>query len=79
MVLGTVRQEFGPSKRRPKVLKTKLAQERPLGSSPLRSDGSRDGKAGGCTGTSSEAAKDAQGRVGKQLQKPRDLVGKLAE
>jgi hypothetical protein len=67
MVLGTVRREAGPLERRPKVLKTELAQERPSGSSPLRLDGSHDGQAGGWT--LREVARDAQGRVGKQLEK----------
>ncbi len=49
MVLGTVRLEAGPRERWPKALKTKLAQGGPSGSSPLRSDGSRDSQAGGWT------------------------------
>ncbi len=64
-VLGTVKGEAGPSERRPKALKTKLALGGLSGSSPLRSDSSHDGQAGGWT--SWEVAKDAQGRVGKQL------------
>ncbi len=48
MVLGRVRLEAaGPCERWPKALKTKLAQGGPFGSSPLRSDGSRDGQAEG--------------------------------
>jgi hypothetical protein len=65
MVLGTIRQEAGPRKRLPKALKTKLAQGGPSGSSPLISDGSHDGQAEGWT--LQKVAKDAQGRVGKQL------------
>jgi hypothetical protein len=65
MVLGTVRCEAGPHDRQPKALKTKLAQGEPSGLSPLRSDDSRDGQAGGCT--SWEVARDSQGRVEKQL------------
>jgi hypothetical protein len=45
-----VSQEAGLHERWPKALKTKLAQREPSGSSPLRSDGSRDGQAGGQTG-----------------------------
>jgi hypothetical protein len=45
------------------VLKTKLAQGGPSGSSPLRSDGCHDVQVGGWT--SREVAKDAQGRIGK--------------
>ncbi len=47
MVLGTVRWEAGPRERQPKALRTKLAQRGPSGSSPLKSDGSRDGQVGG--------------------------------
>ncbi len=43
MVLGTVRPEAGPRKRRPKALRTKLTQGGLSESSLLRSDGSRDG------------------------------------
>jgi hypothetical protein len=64
-VLGTVRWEAGPRERRPKALKTKLAQGGPSSLSLLRSDGSHDGQAGGWA--SWEVAKDAQGRVGQQL------------
>ncbi len=67
MVLRTVRWEAGSRKRQPLALKHKLTQKGPSGSSPLWSDGFRDGQAGGCT--SWEAAKGAQGRVGKQLYK----------
>ncbi len=49
MVLGTVRREAGPHERQPKALRTKLAQGAPSGLSPLRSDGSCDGQAGGWT------------------------------
>ncbi len=49
MVLWTVRWEDGHCERRPKALKTKLAQGEPSGSTPLRSDGSCDGQAGGWT------------------------------
>ncbi len=49
MVLRTVRQEAGPRKRRPKVLKTKLAQGGPSGLSLLVSDTSCDGQAGSQT------------------------------
>ncbi len=65
MVLGTVRQETGLHERWPKELITKLTKEGPSGLSPLRSDGSCNGQTGGWT--SSEAAQNAQGRVGKQL------------
>ncbi len=65
MALGTVRQEAGPGERKPKALKAKTTDGRPTGSSPLRSDGSHDGQAG--SWTSQEEAKDAQGRVAKQL------------
>jgi hypothetical protein len=65
MVLGTVRWEAGPSERWPEVLKTKLAQGGPSGSSPLRLDGSHDGQIGGWT--SCEEAKDTQERVEKQI------------
>ncbi len=44
MVLATVRQEDGPCERRPKTIKTMLAQGGPSGSSPRRSDVSRDGQ-----------------------------------
>jgi hypothetical protein len=47
MVLETVRQETGPQRRWPKVLKSKLAQA--SGSSPLRLDGSCNGQVGGLT------------------------------
>ncbi len=66
MVLGTVRREAEPQERWPKALKTKLAQGGQSDLSPLRSDGSSNGQAGGWT--SWEAAKDAQGRIGKQLE-----------
>jgi hypothetical protein len=49
MVLGTIRQEAGPCERQPKALKTKLSRAGPSGLSLLRSDGSRDGQAGGWT------------------------------
>jgi hypothetical protein len=50
MVLGIVRQEAGSQKRLLKALKTNLThQGGPSGSSPLRSDGSRDGMTGGWT------------------------------
>jgi hypothetical protein len=65
MVLGTVRQEAGPRKRRPKALKSKLTQGGRSGSSPLKSEASHDGQAK-CW-TLWEAPKDAQERVGKQL------------
>jgi hypothetical protein len=65
MALGTGRQEAGPRERKPKVLKAKITDGRPSGSSPLRSDGSHDGQAGSCT--SREEAKDTQGRVAIQL------------
>ncbi len=47
MVLGAVRQEAGPLKMQPKAFKAKLTQAGPSGLSPLRSDGSRNGQAGG--------------------------------
>ncbi len=47
MVLGTVRWEAGPRKSQQKVLRTKLTQGGPSGSSPLRSDGSHDGQVAG--------------------------------
>jgi hypothetical protein len=46
IVFGTVRREAAPREWWPNVLKTKLAQRVPSSSNPLRSDGSRDGKAG---------------------------------
>ncbi len=49
MVLGTVRWEAVPCEKWPKALKIKVAQGGPSGSSPLRSDGSHDGQAGGWT------------------------------
>jgi hypothetical protein len=49
MALRTVRQEAGPRERQPKMLKSKLAKGEPSGSSPVRSDGSHDGHAGGWT------------------------------
>jgi hypothetical protein len=49
MVLGTVRWEAGPHEGQSKAHKTKVAQGGPSGSSPLRSDGSGDGQAGGWT------------------------------
>jgi hypothetical protein len=49
LVLRTVRWEAGPRERLPKALKTKLGECQPSGSSSLRSDGSRDGQAGGMT------------------------------
>ncbi len=49
MILGTVEQEAGPRERLPKALKAKLTLGGPSGSSPLRSDGSDDGQAGGWT------------------------------
>jgi hypothetical protein len=65
MVLGTVRWETGSRESWPKALKTKLAQGGLSGSSPLRSDGSHDGQAGGWN--SRKAANDSQLRVEKQL------------
>ncbi len=48
MILRRVRlEDAGPCERHPKALKTKLAEEGPFGSSPLRSDGSSDGQAEG--------------------------------
>jgi hypothetical protein len=58
MVLRTVILEAGPRERRPKALKTKLAQKGPSDLSPLRSDGSQGGQAGGWT--TLMVAKDAQ-------------------
>jgi hypothetical protein len=58
MVLRTIRQGAGPHERQLKTLKTKLAQGGPSGLSPLKSDGSLDGQAGGWTGLM--AAKDVQ-------------------
>jgi hypothetical protein len=49
MVLGTFRQEAGSQKRLLKALKTNLTQGGPSSSSPLGSDGSRDGTTGGWT------------------------------
>jgi hypothetical protein len=43
-VLATDRQEDGPHERRPKTIKTMLAQEGPSSLSPCRSDVSRDGQ-----------------------------------
>ncbi len=65
MVLWTVRWEAGPHERQVQAPKTKLAQRGPSSSSPLRSDGTCDGQAGGWT--SWEVSKDAQGRVRKHL------------
>jgi hypothetical protein len=47
VVLGTVRWKSGPHERRPKELRVKITQGGPSGSSPLRSDCSPDGQAGG--------------------------------
>jgi hypothetical protein len=47
MGLRAVRWEAGPHERQPKALKNKLSQGGPSGLSPLRSDGSCDGQAGG--------------------------------
>jgi hypothetical protein len=66
MVLGTVRQEAGHHERWPRTLKTKLAQEWLSGSSPLRSDGSRDGQTGGWNMLM--VAKGAQGESWKTTQ-----------
>ncbi len=44
MVLATVRQEDGPHERRPKTIKSMLAQGGPSGSSPRRSNVSHDGQ-----------------------------------
>jgi hypothetical protein len=44
MILGTFRQEAEFHERQPEALKSKLAQERPLDLSPLRSDSSHDGQ-----------------------------------
>ncbi len=74
-VLETVRREAGSRERLPKAPNYKLAQGGPSGLSPLRSDGSRDGQAGGWT--SREVAKDAQGRVGKQLKKTKGAGQKI--
>jgi hypothetical protein len=49
MVLRTVKWEAGLRERRPKALKTKLAQGGPSGWSPLRSDGCLDDQEGGWT------------------------------
>jgi hypothetical protein len=49
MGLGTVSREAGPHVRRPKALKTKLAQGWPEDSSSLRSNGSCDSRARGWT------------------------------
>jgi hypothetical protein len=49
MILGTAKREAGPYEKRPKALRTKLTQEELSGLSPLRSDGSCDGQAGGWT------------------------------
>jgi hypothetical protein len=65
MVLGTVRQEAEPQKRRPKALKHRLTKGGPSDLSPLGSDGSSDGQMGGWA--SLEAAKDTQQKFGKQL------------
>ncbi len=57
--------EAGPCEKRPKALKTKLAQGGPSGSNPLGSDGFHDGKAVGWAALM--IAKDTQMRVGKKL------------
>jgi hypothetical protein len=49
MVPRTVRWETGPLQRQPKALKTKPGHGEPSAFGPLRSDGSRDGQAGGWT------------------------------
>jgi hypothetical protein len=70
MALRTVRQEARPRERQPKMLKTKLAKGEPSGSSPVRSDGSHDGQAGGWTmlmvvkGTHGESWKTILGSKG---------------
>jgi hypothetical protein len=46
MVLETLMQELGPQKRWPNGFKAKQTQGGPSGSSPLRSDGSRNGQLG---------------------------------
>jgi hypothetical protein len=72
MVLGTVRPEAGPCERQPKVLKTKLFEQGPSDLSPLsplRSDGTRDGQAGGWT-----ASMVAKGEWENNSKKPRDLA-----
>jgi hypothetical protein len=59
MVHGIVRREAGPCERRPKVLKSKLAQGGPSELSPLRSDGSQYGQGEGWAMLT--VAKDSQG------------------
>jgi hypothetical protein len=72
MVLGAIRQEAGPQERRPKALNAKLAQVGPSDSSPLRSDGSRDGQAGGWT--CERWPKTLTGELENNSRKPRDLL-----
>ncbi len=76
MVLGTVRWDAGPCEKQPKALKTKLAQGGPSDSSPLRSDGSHDGKAG--VGPRERWPKTLKGELENNSRKPRALVRKLA-
>jgi hypothetical protein len=51
-------------------------QGEPPGSSPLRSDGSHGGQAGGWSGraVAQRRPKTLKGRAGKQLWQPRDLT-----
>ncbi len=63
LVHRTVRWEAGPCERLPKALKTNLGECQPSGSGSLRSDGSRDGQAGGMT--TLVVAKDAGGESRK--------------
>jgi hypothetical protein len=72
MVLGTVRWEAGPQQRRPNTLKAKLTQGGPLGSSPLRSDGSQE------AGHPEIRSKTLKGGLENNSRIPRDLVGELA-
>jgi hypothetical protein len=62
-ILRTVRREAGPHERFPKAFKTKLSQGGPSSSSQLRSDGSCDGQASGCTKLM--VAKGTQGKSWK--------------
>jgi RNA 3'-terminal phosphate cyclase len=73
-----LRQEAGPRERQLKALKAKLIQGGPSGSSPLRSDGSRDGQAWGWTLW--EAAKMLTGELRTSLgtKGPSQKTGKQA-
>ncbi len=74
---GTLSQEAGPHVRRPKALKTKLAQGWPEDSSSLRSNGSYDG----CTreaGPRERWSKTLKEELENNSRKQRDLIRQLA-